>query len=82
MNAELLKESFDLIAPRQEEFAHSFYEHLFRDFLPGERSIDFTIVTFSWQMYWRQNPGIDAAIYSATWLCAKNAFSLNSYTSF
>lgn len=32
MNAELLKESFDLIAPRKDEFAHSFYERLFADY--------------------------------------------------
>lgn len=38
MNAALLKESFDLIVPRKEEFAHSFYERLFRDY-PQTRSL-------------------------------------------
>lgn len=38
MNAELLKESFDLIAPRKDEFARSFYERLFADY-PQTRSL-------------------------------------------
>jgi hemoglobin-like flavoprotein len=31
MNAELLKQSFEMVAPRKEEFAHSFYQRLFTD---------------------------------------------------
>ena len=38
MNAKLLKESFDLIVPRKDEFAHSFYERLFADY-PQTRSL-------------------------------------------
>ena len=32
MNVALLKESFDLVAPQKEAFAHSFYERLFSDY--------------------------------------------------
>ncbi|SRR5258708_1653510 len=32
MNVALLKESFDLIVPQKEAFAHSFYERLFADY--------------------------------------------------
>lgn len=38
MNAELLKESFDLIVPRKDEFAHSFYERLFAEY-PQTRAL-------------------------------------------
>jgi methyl-accepting chemotaxis protein len=32
MNAALLKDSFDMIVPHQDAFAHSFYEQLFTDY--------------------------------------------------
>ena len=38
MNAELLKESFDLISSRKDEFAHRFYERLFTDY-PQTRAL-------------------------------------------
>jgi hemoglobin-like flavoprotein len=38
MNAALLKESFDMIAPQKDAFAHSFYERLFLDY-PQTRAL-------------------------------------------
>ncbi len=38
MNAALLKESFEMVAPRKEEFAHSFYQRLFSQY-PQTRSL-------------------------------------------
>ena len=32
MNVQLLKESFDMIVPQKDAFAHSFYERLFTDY--------------------------------------------------
>lgn len=37
MNAELLRESFDLIAPRKDEFGEAFYERLFEEY-PATRT--------------------------------------------